>query len=74
MSSQSQSRLVAASINDVAFDLYRKLSASANLVFSPLSIYCVVRMLYAGARGETCRALSELLRQESHGTALSDGR
>ncbi len=74
MSSQPQSRRAAASINDVAFALYRELSASANLLFSPLSIYCVVRMLQAGARGETCRALSRLLRQESYGTAPADLR
>ena len=74
MGSQSQSRLVAASINDVAFALYRKFSASANLVFSPLSIYCVVRMLHVGARGETRRALSQLLRQESPGTGPADLR
>ena len=61
----NQSKVVAASINGVAFALYRELAASENLLFSPLGVYCVLSILYEGARAETRAALSRLLQAES---------
>jgi serpin B len=54
-------------INQVGFNLYRQLETQNNLVFSPFGIYCVLRMLYEGARGETRRTISQLLYPNSEG-------
>jgi serpin B len=62
---QHQHTLTAKSINRLGFSLYRELATESNLVFSPLGIYCVLRMLQEGARGETRRAISQLLCQDS---------
>lgn len=68
------SDLVAACVNDAAFALYPELSTRGNQIFSPLGIYCVLRMLYEGARGETRRALSRWLDHESRSAAPADLR
>lgn len=68
------SDIVAACVNDVAFALYPELSTRGNQIFSPLGIYCVLRMLYEGARGETRRALSRWLGHESRSPAPADLR
>src|SRR5215510_14542598 len=49
---------------DAAFgtDLYLKLAASGNVVFSPASIAAALRMALAGARGETASELAAVLR------------
>src|SRR5215475_8868839 len=49
---------------DAAFgtDLYLKLAASGNVVFSPASIAAALRMALAGARGETAAELAAVLR------------
>jgi serpin B len=49
---------------DAAFgtDLYLKLAASGNVVFSPASIAAALRMALAGARGETAAELADVLR------------
>ena len=65
-SRRDEAKVIAASVNDVAFGLYRELAARDNMIFSPLGVYCVLRMLYEGARGETREALLRLLRRESH--------
>ena len=45
---------MAESVNDFAFDFYRKLSETdENVFFSPVSIYTAFSVLYEGARGET---------------------
>ena len=45
-----------------AFDLYRSLGAEdGNLFYSPYSIYLVLAMTYAGARGETERQMADTL-------------
>ena len=51
--------------NDFAVDLYRHLAkdhASANLFFSPYSIFSALLMAAEGARGETARQLGTVLR------------
>jgi len=49
---------------DAAFgtDLYLKLAASGNVVFSPASIAAALRMALAGARGDTAAELAAVLR------------
>src|SRR5215468_12219023 len=49
---------------DAAFgtDLYLKLAASGNVVFSPASIAAALRMALAGARGATAAELAAALR------------
>jgi serpin B len=69
---QHQSALTAKSVNQLGFSLYRELSTQSNLVFSPLGVYCVLRMLLEGARGETHSAISQLLYQDSEPSS-SDG-
>ena len=45
---------MAESVNEFAFDFYRKLSETdENVFFSPVSIYAAFSVLYEGARGET---------------------
>ena len=65
------SKVAAARINDVAFALYCDLSAGGNLIFSPLGVYCVLRMLLYGAQGETRQVLSLLLQENSETDAPS---
>ena len=65
LSGQDQRGLTAKYINQLGFSLYRELATQSNVVFSPLGIYCVLRMLQEGARGETRRAISQLLYQGS---------
>jgi serine protease inhibitor len=65
LSGQDQSKLTALNINQLGFSLFRELATQSNLVFSPLGVYCALRMLYEGARGETRRAISQLLYQDS---------
>ena len=60
-----QRALIAQSINQLGFSLYRELASQSNLVFSPLGVYCVLRILLEGARGETRSAISQLLCQDS---------
>lgn len=51
--------------NDFAVDLYRQLAkddASANLFFSPYSIFSALLMTAEGARGETARQMGTVLR------------
>src|SRR5215469_10729901 len=48
---------------DAAFgtDMYRKLAATGNVVFSPASIAAALRMALAGARGDTAAELAAAL-------------
>jgi len=72
--SQGESQRVATSVNAAAFALHRELTGQGNLLFSPLSVYCVLRLLYEGARGETRRALGRLLGPDSAPAAPPDLR
>jgi len=53
----------AESVNELAFDLYRKLAGQedGNLFFSPYSISSALAMTYGGARGETAEQMEEVL-------------
>lgn len=54
--------LVAAANTHFALDLYRKLSAqSGNILFAPYSLFVVLSMAYAGARGETAAQMAQVL-------------
>src|ERR1700688_3595819 len=50
-----------ASSNQLAFDLYKQMSASENPTYSPLSISLALAMTYAGSRGETEQAMKNTL-------------
>lgn len=54
----------ARSNNEFALDLYQRLSdkEEGNLFFSPYSISTVLRMVHAGARGETATEMAKVLR------------
>lgn len=67
-----QPSLTAKYVNQLGFSLYRELAPQSNLVFSPLGVYCALRMLYEGARGDTRQAISQLLYQDSEPVS-SDG-
>ncbi|MGD0462890.1 MAG: serpin family protein [Tepidisphaeraceae bacterium] len=50
-------------VNRFAADLYGRLSAPhGNLLYSPLSVYSALMMTAAGARGQTAREMSAVLR------------
>ncbi len=53
----------AESVNQLAFDLYKKLSAgkSGNLLCSPYSVSSALAMVYGGARGETAEQMNAML-------------
>lgn len=55
---------VVESMNEFAFDLYRRLAAESedNLFLSPASISTALTMTYAGARGETEAQMAKVLR------------
>ncbi len=65
-SRQHQFTQVSSSITNLAFEVYRTLSPPGNFVFSPLGIYCVLGILYEGARGTTRCILPELLSHGAH--------
>ena len=50
---------IAGSVNDFAFDFYRKVTESydANIFFSPTNIYAIFGIIYEGARGETAEQM-----------------
>lgn len=59
-----QLRALASGTNELAVDLYKKLSegeARKNLLFSPFSIQSALSMAYAGARGETAQQMASTL-------------
>jgi serpin B len=60
--------LVAGS-NDFGFELYKKLEADDNRIYSPASITAALSMTYAGARGETAKQMAAVL----HDTLGQDG-
>lgn len=47
--------------NDFAFALLKELGTTENLTFSPFSISLALAMLYAGAKGDTEKALKDVL-------------
>ncbi len=66
----------AESVNELAVDLYKKLSAKndGNLFFSPYSISSALAMTYGGARGETAEQIEQTLhlgRQDATHSAFS---
>ena len=68
----------ARSNNEFALDLYQRLSdkEEGNLFFSPYSISTVLRMVQAGARGETADQMAKVLRLDPNaapGQAAGEG-
>jgi serpin B len=67
-----EARQTAESMDAFGFDLYHRLGADGNLVFSPASIYVALSMAGAGARGETATQIETVLHQ-SPGAARGNG-
>ena len=59
---------IAESVNEFAFDFYRKVSdTDKNVFFSPVSVYTAFSVLYEGARGETAGQILDVFGFEPDG-------